>query len=746
MKEEFIKKYNENYKKNNLNSCIFVLLRLMMDYDKKINIGEEYEYDLKHFLFNANIIKNPMGIRYTEQDYNKTYQILGSVLKNCKKLNLNINEKILDDIKSIIVYTECLYNMNSVNDKRMEKCEINELSFEEQLMLIMIFFQDQFRLVSNSSKLFNKKYVTGMELSVANKSLNYDKNSKTSINDNFESTLESMNEIIRYLYYRFGKQMKSNIKIEDLQINDIRPYKNISFKEYLYISVQRYLLYRMEESVRYGYYSPKKYKKDDNIFYFFLLENEKKYAARRVGILRREYLIVSNVTLSTYGIIDEKEMQKTLEILYNKLINKQRDTQIMFDFSKYQPDKEYFLKLEAISNIKIQAVKDLTKTYYLKCSVGETKIIDLLTAYSYIYTISMILFYSSSKCINIENQETLIKEIGLIDISYLVKELTRIHGFKLEYSKKLIDKFIFHETNNKNDDIFSQPLVKISKKQIVLSHGLIDQVNLDRFIERQFISYDKNVSDVGREFEKEFINKLSNATCNTGLSNFQVNTNKIIFCAYDGREIEFDVILTLGNYLILTELKSIMTSYDINELKKREKNIDKAIEQLNRRKKSIKKDWKKIKELVSINLPEEPYDDDHIILIACTDAYDFTPIKKNEVFITDDSTYLKYFVSPTLELIEFDSKNLKKERIKNLWAKGYPDPKEFMEYLINPVTTFQFMKNIKKDKIVVPRFDKDDLLIYCEEYMLTSDPINKLVEKNKNDMQIDKHKIIRNLN
>ena len=184
----------------------------------------------------------------------------------------------------------------------------------------------------------------------------------------------------------------------------------------------------------------------------------------------------------------------------------------------------------------------------------------------------------------------------------------------------------------------------------------------------------------------------------------------------------------------------------VEKILEREKNIDKAIEQLNRRKKSRKKDWKKIKELVSINLPEEPYDDDHIILIACTDAYDFTPIKKNEVFITDDSTYLKYFVSPTLELIEFDSKNLKKERIKNLWAKGYPDPKEFMKYLINPVTTFQFMKNIKKDKIVVPRFDKDDLLIYCEEYMLTSDPINKLVEKNKNDMQIDKHKIIRNLN
>lgn len=35
-----------------------------------------------------------------------------------------------------------------------------------------------------------------------------------------------------------------------------------------------------------------------------------------------------------------------------------------------------------------------------------------------------------------------------------------------------------------------------------------------------------------------------------------------------------------------------------------------------------------IQKLVSIDLPDKPYDEDHIILIACTDAYDYTPLKK----------------------------------------------------------------------------------------------------------------------
>ena len=47
------------------------------------------------------------------------------------------------------------------------------------------------------------------------------------------------------------------------------------------------------------------------------------------------------------------------------------------------------------------------------------------------------------------------------------------------------------------------------------------------------------------------------------LPNFKINTNQIKYDAFEGKEIEFDVIAVLGDYLILTELKAVMTSYDL---------------------------------------------------------------------------------------------------------------------------------------------------------------------------------------
>lgn len=93
----------------------------------------------------------------------------------------------------------------------------------------------------------------------------------------------------------------------------------------------------------------------------------------------------------------------------------------------------------------------------------------------------------------------------------------------------------------------------------------------------------------------------------------------------------------------------------MNELEKRKENVKEAIQQLNRRKESVRYDWDKFKELVSIELPEKPYDDDHIILVACTDTYDYTPLKYSNVFITDDSSYLKYFTNPFVTAVKLNA-------------------------------------------------------------------------------------------
>lgn len=112
----------------------------------------------------------------------------------------------------------------------------------------------------------------------------------------------------------------------------------------------------------------------------------------------------------------------------------------------------------------------------------------------------------------------------------------------------------------------------------------MDQVNLDRVIERQFIRYKQDVSAVGVAFEEKFLRRLTQGY-QQGIAdlklkevpNFQVNTNKVKYEAFDGKEIEFDVVSVLGDHLVLTELKAIMTSYDLNDLEERKKNIKKAV-------------------------------------------------------------------------------------------------------------------------------------------------------------------------
>ena len=223
------------------------------------------------------------------------------------------------------------------------------------------------------------------------------------------------------------------------------------------------------------------------------------------------------------------------------------------------------------------------------------------------------------------------------------------------------------------------------------------------------------------------------------IPNFSVNINKVKYDAFDGKEIEFDVISVLGEYLILTELKAVMTSYDLNDLEERKKNVKEAIKQLQRRAKSIKYDWEKFKEQVSIELPDQPFEQDHIILIACTDTYDYTPLKCENVFITDDSSYLKYFTNSYVNLIKAEPGRATIQNIKSIWSKGYPDAKEFIDYLVNPITIRSYVDCMEKQVVPVPVMDEEDCAIFCENYRLVEDPIKAtMLKEEKAGIQIVK--------
>lgn len=532
-------------------------------------------------------------------------------------------------------------------------------------------------------------------------------------------------------------------------MEQIHPYENEKFEQYLYIALQRAMLCRLEEGIRYGYYELREMKKTEEgiLTFAFGIENDEKYKARRMGVLRRECQVRQQVLMDLRNQKDNVAGNKKVAVLSEKFLKVQKKGSVLLDFSDFCPDKAVFLEAEKIANIKERIVESLTKEYYLDCKVKEIEVRDMILTYKFLRTISEILYVASKKCIDEENQETLLQEISLVEIEYFSKELARIHDFDLDYAKKLIDRFIFHEKNNREDDIFAQPLLKVSRTQVVISQALMDQVNLDRVIERQFIRYKQDVSAVGVAFEEKFLRRLTQGY-QQGIAdlklkevpNFQVNTNKVKYEAFDGKEIEFDVVSVLGDHLVLTELKAIMTSYDLNDLEERKKNIKKAVEQLQRRKESVKYDWDKFKNALSIEVPDEPYDEEHIILVACTDSYDYTPLKKEDVFITDDSSYLKYFTNPYVDILITQQGKVEIKNVKTLWKHGKPKANEFKEYLMNPVSISPFTNTLKKEWIPLPVMDEKDYGIFLEEYVLMDDPIANAAKNVKKEGKATKKK------
>ena len=746
---QLLEKIVEYYRKKNISKCKTTLLHLALMCNSNINESQHYNHELKHLLFSVGFIKNPLGMKYTAEDYSNIVSILSSTLQLLYKINdptidtsdvfqkgLAIDKRIIADFIDLLIYTYVLHQMNLINSKRMDDCETCKLPFVEQVLTILTFFQDQIRVLRQHSNTYLRDdYITGMEFSVSDRPVEYYDNATASISDSLESTLEATNEIVHYLYYKHKSNLQSQVLSSEINYELIQPYQNVDFERYLYIAAQRRMLLRVEEGIRYGYYTFKSTGvQDSGIRYFqFSLQNDDTYRARRLGILRREYQYQQHGIINA---VDQAKLQEAYEELHRQadlLINVQTAGNVLLDLVQFQPEKDLFLKAEGILYPKLRSLEQLIKEHYLECHVKDVKIRDILCTYTYLSTLAEIVYAASLQLINPNDPSTYVRELCLVNTEYLSSELSRIHGYSSDYSEMLIDRFIFHEKNNKFDDVFAQPLLKISDTQVVLCQALLEQVNLDRAIERQFIRFEKNVSAVGYDFEKHFVDSLargySQSIMNPHLKkipNFELNKNKVEYVAFDGKDIQFDVIAKLGDYIILTELKSVMSSYDLADLETRKKNIKDAIKQLKRRAESLKYDWGTLRSMVSIDLPEQPVDQDHIILVACTDSYDYTPLREDRIFITDESTYLKYFTSPYVQLIKTKNKTIKVLTIKELWSKGYPDAEEFMAYLLDPTTIHPLSDCIMKKDIPTLVMDHQDFLLIYEDYSLSEDPVRNM--------------------
>lgn len=76
-----------------------------------------------------------------------------------------LDNSIINQIKEMLLYTQCFFYSSQINTKRLEKNSFSQYSLSKQLRMICIFIQDQSRLMKEQldREKGKKSYNTGME-------------------------------------------------------------------------------------------------------------------------------------------------------------------------------------------------------------------------------------------------------------------------------------------------------------------------------------------------------------------------------------------------------------------------------------------------------------------------------------------------------------------------------------------------------------------------------------------------------
>ncbi|MBU6134020.1 SEC-C metal-binding domain-containing protein [Clostridium tertium] len=694
--------YKKAYKNRRVEKCV----------EEIINMKYDYGVNFRKVFLISDCLKNPLGFNYKEEDYNLTVNILLNTIKYAKENEYE--EEFIKELQQFVLLTDILYKNNKTNSKRLNDNKFSEYSLSEQLRMICIFIQDQSRIMRQKLRndMKENKFFTGVELIVADKPVDYYENTKVSLADNYEGLLEYFDTLIRFLYVT----KKKEVRVDDTEKHgDIHPYNIPSFEEVICVAQQRVMYLRSELKFRYSNWEIKinSMENTEKIAIFESKYKEKYQAHIVAGIRRRYRIITENLQNNTTD-----KVKSAIEA-----IDKLADKIDVNNIQKYVLNKELYSKAKLYVEGLILAYKKTTKPFYLQCKFNDITVTDIINAFEYLYIISNIYITAVYKKFNEKEYCDYKYLVPVIKINIIISEFAEIYNLEFDYAKRVIYCFVFDESiRNDDGDIFSRPLIKVSKDKVLFCESLIEQLNLERCIEMLLLKNKIDLAPMGKEFEDKLIGKLST------VPGIQVNTKPILFRAYDDKDVEFDFIGTLEDHLLLFEFKSITTPYDEKHLYKNEKTIKEGVEQVLRRCKIVQHDWDKIKKFANIDLPDEPYSEDKIIKVVCTNIFDFTTLKYDDVRITDESTLLKYFTSPYVGVFSMQNE-MEVVNAKKIWKKDMPTIDEFIDYLDNPVTVDCIPECLKEEYKIIPYFDGEFPIAFID-LEVSEDPYSKMIEKN----------------
>lgn len=308
------------------------------------------------------------------------------------------------------------------------------------------------------------------------------------------------------------------------------------------------------------------------------------------------------------------------------------------------------------------------------------------------------------------NREALLKASPIFKRSELLEMTLANFPFSKEQANEIIDIFVFQ--GEYSDDLWCQPLVKINEDDFTIINCSLKTPNLLRCLgiwlkKTGWKKEDLDNSDLGDKLGKLFENSIRSELQKTNkLKSLQVYDYPIYLEKKAKDPKDTDLIMAIGNKIIIGEIKyNIKYPTEPIEYDKMFQKLEKASEQLSKRKEYIEKNIHSI--LEQLKLTHLNIDNIKIIPVIISNLSVAAGHNFNGFPVVDASVLKTYISNNTIRLCDFTlsqnnklNKEFKKEIM--LYSSEQEAEDKIEKYLENPPQLSEISKNTKWAKILLP--------------------------------------------
>ncbi|MCY8102553.1 SEC-C domain-containing protein [Bacillus haynesii] len=709
MSELTYEKLKKDIKNTDLESAATTMLGLYIFDEEKFG---------KNLLLSG-CLTDPLSRNFKEEELVFFLKACGLVLKCFEDGEGEYVEGFKNTVAKLYCTIKDINKASKSNEARLFKNDFLKYPFTKQIQMLCTFIESQ-SFYSNrdmGKRIHAQGYVTGMEheLPVSEK--------EVSVADIMEANLEIFDTLVRLLHY------KANGKIDNQEIksyNDISPFGIPSIEEIMHLALHRGFLEELWSRIKYQNWEFKRFKLDEsNHVHYYCPPSDDDYKKERVAVIRYKYRDFINYSKR----VNYKKMSETINELERASI-----FSLSSPSSVFKLDKDVFILGEKIAESAISVAWDQMEddlgSLVDRIKIGKDKDINLNELYDGIkYLLSLAYVYRTNAHSKFDDKDfTYLSPI--FELKDIKRHFSKLSGINIEKANNIIDLFVFRPKPLL--DIFSQPLVYIGDERIVFTPHIVIQMNINRIVGKHLSCWGVDIAIKGTELEDEIKALLSFS------SHFSINRSQVKFLAYDGKDVEYDLIATFGGKIILIEFKCLNHPFSPKEVKQRYDDILYGVSQVKRRENILIRQWEEVQKYIDIPLPKTPPKADDIVKIVCTNIFEFTGRIEEDVYITDVSSFIKFFLDPKIEEIKLELNTTSVISEAKLWSEE-PTLEGLLEYLQSPIAVGGVLEKLKEVPREIPLIDKDDPHLAFKDYVLEENPYDfAVLSKYKDSYQGEK--------